>query len=53
MKKNIKEYVARCLKCQVSKSKKMKSPGLLQPLTGPNLKFESVGVDFIAGLPKT
>ena len=53
MKKNIKEYVARCLKCQVSKSEQMNSPGLLQPLGVPNLKFESVSMDFIVGLPKT
>ena len=53
MKKNIKEYVARCLKCQVSKSKKMKSPRLLQPLGVPTLKFESISMDFIVGLPKT
>ena len=53
MKKNIKEYVERCLKCQVSKSEQVKDPGLLQPLGVPNLKFESISMDFIVGLPKS
>lgn len=53
MKKDVKEYVERCLKCQVSKSEQVKSPGFLQPLSVPNLKFESVSMDFIVGLPKT
>ena len=53
MKRDVKEYVDRCLKCQVSKSEQVKNPGLLQPLSVPNLKFESVSMDFIVGLPKT
>ena len=53
MKRDVKEYVERCLKCQVSKSEQVKNPGLLQPLSVPNLKFESVSMDFIVGLPKT
>ena len=53
MKKYIKEYVERCLKCQVSKSEQVKDPGLLQPLGVSNLKFESISMDFIVGLPKT
>ena len=53
MKKDIKEYVERCLKCQISKTEQVKDPGLLQPLSVPNLKFESISMDFIVGLPKT
>ena len=49
----LKEYVERCFKCQVSKSEQVKIPGLLQPLGVPNLKFESISMDFIIGLPKT
>ena len=53
MKKNIKEYLTRCLKCQVSKSEQMKSSRLLQPLGVSNLKFKSIIMDFIVELPKT
>jgi hypothetical protein len=53
MKSDIKNYVERCLKCQVSKIEQVKNPGLLQPLGVPNLKFESISMDFIVGLPKT
>jgi hypothetical protein len=53
MKSGIKNYVERCLKCQVSKIEEVKSPGLLQPLGVPKLKFESISMDFIVGLPKT
>ena len=50
--KNIKEYVERCLKCQTSKARQLKDPGLLQPLGVPNLKFESINMNFIVSLPK-
>jgi hypothetical protein len=53
MKSDIKNYVERCLKCQVSKIEQVKNPWLLQPLGVPNLKFESISMDFIVGLPKT
>jgi hypothetical protein len=53
MKSDIKNYVERCLKCQVSKIEQVKNLGLLQPLGIPNLKFESISMDFIVGLPKT
>jgi hypothetical protein len=53
MKSDIKSYVERCLKCQVSKIEQIKNPGLLQSLGVSNLKFESIRMDFIVGLPKT
>ena len=53
MKKDIKEYVERYLKYQKSKVEQVKDPGLLQPLGVLNLKFESINMDFIVGLPKT
>ena len=53
MKKYIKEYVERCLKCQTSKAEQVKDPGLLQSVGVPNLKFESISMDFIVGVPKT
>ena len=53
MKNDIKNYVERCLKCQMSKTEQVEDLGLLQPLGVPNLKFESISMDFIVGLPKT
>jgi hypothetical protein len=53
MKRDIKLYVERCFKCQVSKIEQVKNPGLLKPLDVPNLKFESISMDFIVRLPKT
>ena len=53
MKSYFKKYVERCLKCQISKTEQVKDHGLLQPLTVPNLKFESISIYFIVGLPKT
>ena len=49
MTNDIKEYIQRCIKCQVSKSKQMKNPGLLQPLGILSMRFESVSIDFIVG----
>jgi hypothetical protein len=37
---------------QVSKIEQVENPRLLQPLRVPNLKFESISMDFIVGLPK-
>ena len=47
MKRDIKLYVERCFKCQVSKIEQVKNPGLLKPLDVPNLKFESISMDLL------
>ena len=52
MKIYIKEYVERCFKCQITKAEQVKDPWSLQPLGVPNLKFESISIDFIVGLPR-
>jgi Integrase zinc binding domain len=39
--------------CQMSKSKHVKGPGLLQPLEVPNGAWESISMNFIVGLPKS
>jgi len=53
MKKDIKDYVGRYLKCQISKIELIKSHGFLQPLGVLNLKWESITMDFIVSLPRT
>eukprot|EP00253_Pinus_taeda_P008896 PITA_08896 len=53
MKKDIVEYLSRCLECQQIKVEHQHPTGLLQPLPVPEWKWEIVSMDFITGLPKT
>ena len=53
MKKDIAEYVSKCLVCQQVKAPRQKNAGLLQPLSIPEWKWENIAMDFIVGLPKT
>ena len=53
MKKNIQEYVAKCIVCQKKKYDRGKQLGLLQPLPILNSPWESISMDFIFGLPKS
>lgn len=49
--KDVKDYISTCDHCQKNKSKTVKPAGLLQPMPIPRGKWESVGMDFIVGLP--
>ena len=53
MKKDILEYVSRCLTCQNVKSEHRRPGGLLQPLKIPVWKWDDTSMDFIVGLPRT
>ena len=53
MKKDIAEFVARCLTCQRVKTEHQKPGGLLQPLPIPVWKWDHITMDFIVGLPGT
>ena len=53
MKREIAEYVARCLRCRRIKAEHQKPGGLLQPLSIPMWKWEHITMDFIVGLPRT
>jgi hypothetical protein len=53
MKKEIAEYIARCMECQRVKVEHRHPTGLLQPLLIPKWKWEVVTMDFITGLPRT
>ncbi|XP_070009089.1 uncharacterized protein [Nicotiana sylvestris] len=53
MKKDIVEYVARCLSCQQVKYEHQRSGGLLQQMIIPKWKCERITMDFIVGLPWT
>ncbi|XP_070005752.1 uncharacterized protein [Nicotiana sylvestris] len=53
MKKDIVEYVARCLNCQQVKYEHQWPVGLLQKLEIPELKWEQIAMDFMVGPPRT
>ena len=53
MKKDIADYVARCLTCQRVKAGHWKPGGLLQPLCIPVWKWDHITVDFVVGMPQT
>eukprot|EP00253_Pinus_taeda_P002642 PITA_02642 len=53
MKKDVVEYLARCLECQQVKAEHQHPAGLLQPIPIPKWKWETITMDFITGLPKS
>ena len=53
MKKEIAEYITRCMECQKVKVENRHLAGLLQPLTILEWKWEMVTMDFITGFPRT
>ncbi|KAJ3688355.1 hypothetical protein LUZ61_017519 [Rhynchospora tenuis] len=53
LKQSIHDYVSSCHQCQLTKGEKVLYPGLLQPLPIPAEAWQSVGLDFITGLPKS
>ncbi|MCO5574510.1 hypothetical protein L7F22_028295 [Adiantum nelumboides] len=53
MKRDIPDYVSKCVVCQKTKFDKGKQPGLLQPLSILDSPWESISMDFIFGLPKS
>ena len=53
MKKEVAEYVSKCLVCQQVKASRQKPADYLQPLSVPEWKWESISMDFIGELPRT
>ena len=51
MKREVAEFVARCLVCQQVKVEHQRPAGLLQPLPIPEWKWEHITMDFIISLP--
>ncbi|KAL4033202.1 hypothetical protein IC575_006288 [Cucumis melo] len=52
MKREVADFVSRCLVCQQVKALRQRPAGLLQPLNVPGWKWESVSMDFITKLTK-
>ncbi|KAA0067909.1 putative polyprotein [Cucumis melo var. makuwa] len=53
MKREVVEFVSKCLVCQQVKAPRQKPISLLQPLSMPKWKWENVSMDFITRLPST
>ena len=53
MKKEVVDFIAKCLECQKVKAKKRHPAGFLQPLPIPEWKWEVVTLYFITKLPTT
>ncbi|MCO5581409.1 hypothetical protein L7F22_035293 [Adiantum nelumboides] len=53
MKRDIPDYVSKCVVYQKTKFDRGKQSGLLQPLPIPDSPWESISMDFIFGLPKS
>ncbi|TYK03199.1 pol protein [Cucumis melo var. makuwa] len=53
MKREVADFVSKCLVCQQVKAPRQRPAGLLQPLSVPGWKWESVSMDFVTGLPRT
>ncbi|KAJ3680971.1 hypothetical protein LUZ60_015460 [Juncus effusus] len=53
MRREIGDFVSRCLVCQQVKAERKKPAGLLHPLPLKEGKFEGITMDFVTGLPRT
>ncbi|PNX68241.1 retrotransposon-related protein, partial [Trifolium pratense] len=53
MKRDVADFVSKCLVCQQLKVEHQKPAGLLQPIEIPEWKWEDIVMDFVSGLPRT
>ena len=51
MKKDVADFVSRCLTCQQVKAEHQKPAGPFQRLEIPEWKWENITMDFVVGLP--
>ncbi|KAL5553920.1 hypothetical protein UlMin_041321 [Ulmus minor] len=53
MKRDVVEFISKCLTCQKVKAEHQRPGGELQPIEIPKWKWEQISMDFVVGLPKT
>ena len=49
----MRDHVERYLLCQTNKVEQVKYPGLLEILSMPNRKWDSISMDFVVDFPRT
>ena len=53
MKRDVAEYVSKCLTYQQVKVEHQRLAGLLLPLSVPEWKWEHITMDFVVGMPRS
>ena len=53
MKRDVTEYVSKCLMCQQVKAEHQVPTGLSNPLPIPQWKWDNITMDFVSGFPLT
>ena len=53
MKKDISDYMSKCLTCQQVKAEHQVPSSLLNPLPIPKWKWDNITMDFVSGFPLT
>ena len=53
MKRDIADFVSKCLTCQQVKLEHQRPSGLLQQLPIPEWKWDMIAMNFVSGLPRT
>ena len=53
MKKDVLEFVTKCIVCKKVKAEHQVPSGLLQPIRVPEWKWDRITMDFMVGLPST
>ena len=53
MKRDVTEYVSKCLTCQQVKAEHQVPTGLLNPLPIPQWKWDNISMDFVSGFTLT
>jgi len=51
LQKDVKTFVRHCVVCQRCKPKRTRKAGLLRPMVIPRQRWQSLGIDFLCGLP--
>ena len=51
MKRDVMDYVSKCLTCQQVKDEHHVPSGLLNPIPIPQWKWDNIAMDFVSGLP--